>query len=359
MTDTSMITNIKRSDDSTSGLDSLFDYNASDVEHEKKVEAKEGLMKVAFAEFDRYITSNGVATNYSNDIVLLPKEINQVLQLTKSYSHDWNYQFYACGFFTSLLENSYNFGHNNFYLNLEDFPLIDYLCHGISSKRILSPMKIKIDGDVGSEFGFGSTDINIILNGFASNNFLEDSMYSKAIVLGNIGNSAFLDAKESSIFVKGNVGENFCSSSMESHAFLIGNAKRLFGSNSYSLNAIVLGDAIDDFCSNSKRGNIFIKGDVNDYAAYGAKDLALTIIGNAGTMFGYDSKGVSCVIDGNVGRKFAYKSDGLRGLISGKSGREFLEQSYESNAIKGESAKNNPKFKEQIDSFKRRLKRWQ
>jgi hypothetical protein len=278
--------------DDRKSLDDLFGYSTGDVESVREVEAQDSPLYLVLHEFESYLeTEKGlIHYPYSTNLVLTPNEINQFLQVSINYQDHEDYFGHVGTFVSALLRTSYVGGNNDFYLNIKNVNPIYNLCSEITANKN-RPLKIRMDGDLDSDFGSDSNNLDVFLNGNADSGFLSNSKYSKAFINGNLGLAALYCSEDISIFVKGNVGEEF---------------------------------ALD---------------------SKGAKAL---IKGNVGCKFGFSSNELKAYIKGNVSYKFGYGSNHLCAIVKGNVTTNFAKYASDSVILQGKNIGNDPKYPQLI-----------
>jgi hypothetical protein len=196
---------IKRNDDNGSigSLDNLFGYNATNVEHENKIEVVpcENMEKV-LKVFDKFIEKKYVNVDkHLSSNVLTPDEISTFMKIMPIYSHHENYLSVSVRFVEYLTKYSYDHGHNNFYFNFDNNIYLDYFLKIKAEKD--RPLKIFIDGDVGEYFGELSKNIEVLITGTVGDNFGHRAKNLTAVVEKEVGSDYFCYSDSNNYFVNG------------------------------------------------------------------------------------------------------------------------------------------------------------
>mgnify|MGYP005626089655 CR=1 FL=1 len=249
MIDTSMI-GIKHSDDSTSSLDSLFGYDAGDVETTSTIEVVgSGNLPLAIQEFENFFIDRSMSSReIKTSLVLTPSEIDAFLKLSERYTNSFNNRFNV-GIFTSrLISNSYHEGKNNcFFLNVNrtSFCLASHLqCNDNDH------IKITVNGDIGFGFASFSSNLDIIINGDVGGYFGQDSINLCSKIDGNCSFYFGCQSKYLTAIITKDVETNFADNSKSLSAIIKGDAKSDFGTEAIKLIAYVNGK-IDNLKLNS------------------------------------------------------------------------------------------------------------
>jgi hypothetical protein len=242
-----MITEIKR-DDSATGLDDLFGYSADDVENHGTINVvRNANMDYALEELEKYLSFDFMEKrNYKHNITLSPDEINSFFQMTAIFKDLENY-LCVSSFVNELIQNSYDAGNNNFYLNVENFEgkylddknLDGFPYLGQVNGEFNRPLCLNVKGDV---CHYAKNVINFVSN-----------------VNGNVGFFSCMNAKRADIAVKGDVGSYFGSGSHHSKFLVGGSAKDNFVSNSFFATIFLSGSYDERFCYSAKHHDVFLK----------------------------------------------------------------------------------------------------
>lgn len=141
---------------------------------------------------------------------LFPTEINSFLQELNGFENDEEpdiNEIVGVGRFIShLVQNSYNFGYNKFFLDVKNLQEIDNLCYKISGTKD-NPINVKIIGNVGGECGGDSNYLEMELNGNADRSFAYHAKNSIFIINGDCGSYSGAGLEDSLISFNGKVGD--------------------------------------------------------------------------------------------------------------------------------------------------------
>jgi formylmethanofuran dehydrogenase subunit C len=293
---------IKRSDDGSS-IDQLFGYDASDVENTSTIEVTSGVAEL-IEDYKVYsYLSEQDKNKYPIKTVLSPGEINRFLQATRPYKEIRSSTLRTGSYINALIENSYNEGYNDFYLNLVDLPFVTSILKNISADE-KNPIKIKIDGGSGHAFCNNAKNINAIINGNIYANSCLEAKNLNLLINGTIYNGFGEKSENMSLCVKGDIYSTFCLASK-------------------NLLAIIDGNVGSQFCGESKNAIVSIKGDVEEYFGRNSTNMASSIIGNVSNYFGVKSSSLKTLIGGNVGGHFGYDSRNLSAIVNKDVGANF------------------------------------
>ncbi|MFH1637422.1 MAG: hypothetical protein ABIB71_03285 [Candidatus Woesearchaeota archaeon] len=158
------------------GLDDfLSGYSKLETPEERKENKTEGsvmyedvkhlitLYKIVLAQREDFSSRASAFKGIST--ILNPEEINSFLQATRDLEDQWNYA--STGFvISSLIQNSYDVGHNNFHIDtsaLEKIKFIGSYIKGVEG----NPVEIEVNGDLGPATGCDSKHLLLTLNGKA------------------------------------------------------------------------------------------------------------------------------------------------------------------------------------------------
>ncbi|MFH1638032.1 MAG: hypothetical protein ABIB71_06410 [Candidatus Woesearchaeota archaeon] len=149
-------------------IDDVFSgYSKLETPEERKEHKVEGsLMFEGFEELVKIYLGlfeiEGLYPFYANEAiindineVLAPEQINAFLQATAKYDTHRYYDWCTGLLISKLIRNSYNSGYNDFYFNTRSLERIEHLGKSIQGKP-KEPIKVTIDGDVGSWCGDSS-----------------------------------------------------------------------------------------------------------------------------------------------------------------------------------------------------------
>ena len=239
-----MKTSIKRNYDgggigSIGSLDNLFGYSPEDVENERKVETSDEVnLKLALCQYHSCEdTSFNAMLDFKTSLVLTPKEISQFLFLIKfNFINDENLKKTSL-FMNKLIQNSYDFGYNQFNLDLNNYPDSCFLCRELIGE-VNNPLRVDINGDVEYSTCYGAKNLIVSLSGHAGEAFADNTNNLVIHVKGNAGRFFGWQSNDSYAIVKGNVGDHFFSYSENSTAVVFGDTKEYFGSS--GLNCMIV-----------------------------------------------------------------------------------------------------------------------
>jgi len=133
------------------GIDRLVsEYSPGKVEEEKEIIADGGEIKNMLSKFNEYLDSSGFFPNSTliekiTD-VLPPNQINSLLQLI-ALTRPNAPSTHLGRFFSKLIENSYQAGHNYFFLNAQSFHQLDSFCNNIQGQET-EPFRLFVKGDL-------------------------------------------------------------------------------------------------------------------------------------------------------------------------------------------------------------------
>lgn len=272
------LVSIKR--DGAGDLDDLFGYSAKDVENESGIEVIGNNLNEIIVDYRRYIGVGDCPDQMCTNLVLLPQEINSAIQLIYISPESKLYPYSTGTYLTALINNSYDAGHNNFNLSLNQDLIINDLGEGFVAEK-KRPLKLNLIGDVGYAL-------------FTNAHFVD------ACIIGDVGKDALNYSHNCSIFIKGNVAESLGSYSNNCSFNIKGDVGNSFGYESSHLSCKILGD-VSFFFGNSSIGlNAIIKGNVDSNFGYVSKRLNAMIDGDVGCEFGLYSNSFKAIVDGNV-----------------------------------------------------------
>jgi formylmethanofuran dehydrogenase subunit C len=292
-----LTTAIKRNDDSGS-LDDLFGYKADDVETVREVEAQDNISPV-LGQYIDFIDSNKNYSELEVRDILAPNEINQFLQICKTFDHDRCTKDVSMGIFASkLIQNSYNYGYNHFTIDTSDCDKISFLGSHLEGE-IANPIKIKINGSVGQGALGHSKNIDVIAKGNVDQEFACDSENIRGIIVGDSNSYFAYKTKNSKFIIKGNVGYD---------SFLLTN----------DVDVIVKGDVANSFGGDSENLIATIYGKVCQYFGTRSKNFCAKIYGDVGWKLGYESKNANIYVKGNVYSEIGKKSIHFSAVIDGE-----------------------------------------
>jgi len=103
---------------------------------------------------------------------------------------------------SSLIQHSYEQGHNDFVLPLNE--KLEKLCQGIHGTK-KNPIRVTIQGDIEGGCGYSAKYTEIRLMGNASDTLGDYSEFCKFTVFGNVGNECGSNSKHSSYALEGDV----------------------------------------------------------------------------------------------------------------------------------------------------------
>jgi hypothetical protein len=139
---------------------------------------------------------------------LTPAQINHFLQKIKETAYESRLQNGATGyFFSRLITLSYLSGHDQFVLDTGDTK-IDNLCYLLMARKD-NPIKVIVNGNVGTFFGGGSKFCDYVVNGDSLDNFFGESSYNCRYEVNNVTRGCGSDSKNSFYKIKGNAGPGF------------------------------------------------------------------------------------------------------------------------------------------------------
>jgi len=143
--------------------------------------------------------------------VLDPSQINTLLQKIAILPRKEGYPILmGCLFLNNLIQNSYNAGYNNFFLNPQG-DILSELGSKIHGKKN-NPLKINIEGNAGIFFGLESKNLVCNINGDAGYGFGLYSKNSAYDVNGDITDSFAVGSKNCRYNIHGNIeGINWAS----------------------------------------------------------------------------------------------------------------------------------------------------
>ena len=241
---------IKRSQDIS--VDSLFGYTANDIENISEIEViDDGDVSAAIGDYriflEKEIRFDRVKGECDTKIVLSPSQIEMFLQKTSKFHQHKNYSKHTGSFLSSLIQNSYNEGHNDFYFNLHNQPLISRLGRNICA-RDNNPLNLYVDGNLG-------------------NSVMTDSKYIDVVIKGNVGEFFSSSSENNNVWIKGNVENDFMIYSFNSKAIIKGDVGSLFGWCSTDMIAAIDGDGSDSFAHGSSTMNAYVSGKIEQISS--------------------------------------------------------------------------------------------
>jgi hypothetical protein len=264
----SLVTSIKRSDNA-SGLDGLFDYTASDVENESRIEVvKNGVVDQALFEFNNSLEKRFVELfNTKTDLQLNFSEIYSFIHFSKVYKTDGKYDSAMGLFLSKLINNCYhsNKGHK-FSFDLSDLPKLGYLMSNVRAKDNL-PLELEIYGDVGTTFGLKSENLKVIIHGNVKGYFFEQSDNNEAFILGNTGMDLGRDADNFNVVVGGDVNGQIAFCSNQSNYVVLGDINSSYTRFPLGTNIFVGGQhqGLDEYANDS---HLFIGNKAQEHPTY-------------------------------------------------------------------------------------------
>jgi hypothetical protein len=217
-----MITSIKRSEDTKLG--DMFEYNVSDVENTGTIEVvSSGNFPEAMIEYKSHLMTSKDGFGIQTDLTLTPSEINLFLSVVQEDFEHENYPHFPGVYTSRLIMNSYNQGNHNFNLNFKDHPL-DFIGHLYGTED--HPLKISVEGNVGSSFAYFSQYLDVVINGNCGTNFGNNSTDIFAIINGDVGWNFALRSRCLSAIIKGDTENGFGDGSVDLVAFIDGKIER-------------------------------------------------------------------------------------------------------------------------------------
>ena len=221
----------------------------------KKIELGDELVDRALKVYEGIEDKRSTNKNYDQilqleQIVLNPEQINILFQLIINKSLAYRVNQNITGLYLSkLIQDSYNAGHNNFYLNTGDTQIERMGCE--LKGTLENVLKLKIDGNVGSTCGADSEKTMFNINGNVGDGCGLDTTNSTFGIKGNVGTWCGMKSIYSTFNIKGNV-EARCGVYTTNSTFEIdGNVGKLCGKCSHSSTFYILGDIGDD-CGGDK-----------------------------------------------------------------------------------------------------------
>ena len=106
-----------------------------------------------------FISDNKIITE-----ILTPAGINSFLQATQQYEVNRKYSWETGIIISCLLQNSYNYGYNDFYLNTKALSNISNLGACVIGTED-NPLSVAVQGDIESNLGHGAQYSNFNLSG--------------------------------------------------------------------------------------------------------------------------------------------------------------------------------------------------
>jgi hypothetical protein len=240
MIDTSMV-GIKRSDDSTSSLDSLFDYDAGDVESVKEVEAKDNPVNLALCDFTKYLDlCFDDQENYVVDLILTPSEIKSFVNIGNIDNLTVDYHLLLSDYTSRLIQKSYDNRYNHFKFD-SNINNLKYFGNKLKGNEE-NPIIIETLGGINSHFLAHAKNVIARINGNLQVGFAIGSTNVTAFIFGNVGNYFGINSFNLSAYISNNAGGYFGSMSEKLSAYIEGNVEDCFANHSSNLSAIVKGE---------------------------------------------------------------------------------------------------------------------
>jgi hypothetical protein len=199
---------IKHGDDS-SGLDTLFDYNANDVENKSTIEVVgSGNIRNALKEYEEMRRLNSHERDYlRSKSVLTSSEINVLIQFISKYDCPEEFAYSNGGFISDIIQNSYDVGENNFYFNLEGIPSIYSLCSNLTGKDE-RPIDITVKGNTSFLFAESSKYLNMFVDGYCAKAFAHAAKNCTLVVKGFVHELFAAPSRYLTAIIDGNVDVN-------------------------------------------------------------------------------------------------------------------------------------------------------
>ena len=149
--------------------DSLAGYNIEELDEIRKVKAIGNDLSELLNKYELILENDYllVTTQFNYLIqcfVLTPAEINSFLQSTKMYEDHGNYSRKTGRIISLLIQNSYNKGYNDFYLNTKALSNISNLGACVIGTED-NPLSVAVQGDIESNLGHGAQYSNFNLSG--------------------------------------------------------------------------------------------------------------------------------------------------------------------------------------------------
>jgi hypothetical protein len=181
------IASIKRS---TSDLDDLFGYKADDVEVKKELEVdSNGKIEALLEGFQIYVSSDFVKKD-NIKLISTPNEINNFLKASLIFQDHRLYPLLG-EYASRLIQNSYQVGCNDFYIDLtkHEIEFFGRKLIGESDR----PLNLYVNGNLGVSFGISCEYVNVAVG-------------------GNCEPSPFNRAKNSTLAIDGDLSGSFIGS---------------------------------------------------------------------------------------------------------------------------------------------------
>jgi glutamate synthase domain-containing protein 3 len=227
---------IKRSD---KDLDGMFDYSASDVETEGRIEVvNSGDLDKAIGLYKSTLSKGLFSVQHGKigiDMVLDPNEIDMFLKATLAYKDESNYSRNTGVVLSDLMQNSYDAENSEFNFDFTQYPQLDFIANYLTANSERK-CKVNVIGDVGEYFGFYAQNSIFTLRGNSELKILESCINSSAYVKGDVG-SGFTHANNSQVVIDGNIGKNFGTYSHKLSVVATGKVKSYFGASSVNFSA--------------------------------------------------------------------------------------------------------------------------
>ncbi|MFH1637621.1 MAG: hypothetical protein ABIB71_04330 [Candidatus Woesearchaeota archaeon] len=136
------------------------------------------------------------------DAILTPQQINSFLQSTIRYEQNENYICYTGAFISRLMQNSYNARHNGFFFNTSALKEIDNMAYKIKGTH-LNPIRVKIEGNVGTFCGQNSQHVSLDITGEVSESCGQLAKNIEVRIDGNSGPKCGLNSIDSKFMITG------------------------------------------------------------------------------------------------------------------------------------------------------------
>ncbi|MFH1638025.1 MAG: hypothetical protein ABIB71_06375 [Candidatus Woesearchaeota archaeon] len=132
------------------------------------------LYKIVLAQRDEFSSRASAFKGIST--ILNPEEINSFLQATRDLEGQWNYA--STGFvISSLIQNSYDAGHNKFHLDTSGLKEIGFMGSYIKGVEG-NPLEIEVNGDLRYAAGSDSEYLLLVLRGKSGHGCGRDTLNS-------------------------------------------------------------------------------------------------------------------------------------------------------------------------------------
>ncbi|MBI2669407.1 hypothetical protein HYX14_06210 [Candidatus Woesearchaeota archaeon] len=251
--------------------------------------------------------------------ILNPEHINAFLQSTVIHENHEKYKERTGLFLNSLLQNSYDAGHNDFQLNTKSTKPLDYLGAFLEGTKE-KPIRLTITGNVGDWCGQESTNGIYTLNGNVGEWCGWGSTYGTYMITGDVGRRCGYYSTNGIYTINGNVGASCGFGSKHGIYMITGDVGDMCGCGSTDGIYSIAGNVGVDCGLGSKHVTYMITGDVGDMCGCGSTDGIYSIAGNVGKGCGSDSKHVTYMITGDVGIGCGFKSRHGIYMITGNVG---------------------------------------